>query len=249
MQLMLLLEQYGFINLLCFLFQIFGLLVNGSKSENVIDIDSFIKTVLPTSSKCEPFSASKPKTILIERSVQEKAVMLMTEMNITTRVLDSLPAGISLMFYDAIWSCRENPPTNWPPAAYNLLWRADLAAQSQILERDKPENSIKTYGMYSSSQLQEILPSIKQIDVDEEDGMEDVEHPVLKMRFPEDLRVAEARRLLQSSKPVIINLVQRPDVSDHEFIEEQEKHLYAICTRTMALPLGRFVFQNSMYQF
>lgn len=104
------------------------------------------------------------------------------------------------------------------------------------------ESSIKKYGMYSSSQLQEILPSAKQIDVDEEDGMEDVENPVLKMRFPEDLRVVEARRLLQSSKPVAVRLAQRPDVSDHEFIEEQEKHLYAICTRTMALPVGRLVF-------
>lgn len=123
-----------------------------------------------------------------------------------------------------------------------MLWRGDLAAQAQILEKDKSENNIKKYGMYSSSQLQEILPSIKQMDVDEEDGMEDVENPVLKMRFSEDLRVVEARRLLQSSKPVIVNLVQRPDVSDHEFIEEEEKHLYAICTRTMALPVGRGMF-------
>lgn len=91
----------------------------------------------------------------------------------------------------------------------------------------------------SSSQLQEILPTIKQASIDEEDGMEDVENPVLKMRFPEDLRVVETRRLLQSSKPVTISLVQRPDVSDHEFIEEQEKHLYALCTRTMALPVAR----------
>lgn len=216
--------------------------MNGSKSEGVIDLDSFIKTVLPTSSKCEPFSTSKPKTVLIEGSVQEKAVMLMTEMKITTRLLDSFPAGISLLLYDAIWSCREKPPADWPPAAYNLLWRADLAAQSQILERNKMENGVKTYGMYSNSQLQEILPSIKQVDVDEEDGMEDVEHPVLKMRFPEDLRVVETRRLLQSSKPVTVSVVQRPDVSDHEFIEEEEKHLYAICTRTMALSVGRFVF-------
>lgn len=93
--------------------------------------------------------------------------------------------------------------------------------------------------MYSSSHLQELLPTIKQLDADDEDGMEDVESPLLKLRFSEDLRVTEARRLLQSSKPVPIVLVQRPGVSDHEFIEEQERHLYALCTRTMALPVGR----------
>lgn len=69
--------------------------------------------------------------------------------------------------------------------------------------------------------------------------MDDIESPLLKLRFSEDLRVAEVRRLLQSTKPVQIVLLQRPDVSDHDFIEEQEKHLYAICTRTMALPVGR----------
>lgn len=72
------------------------------------------------------------------------------------------------------------------------------------------------------------------------DGMDGVSNSSLwSLRFPEDLRVIEARRLLQSSKPVPIVLVQRPDVSDHDFIEEQERHLYAICTRTMALPVGR----------
>ncbi|KAL1131298.1 hypothetical protein AAG570_010916 [Ranatra chinensis] len=62
---------------------------------------------------------------------------------------------------------------------------------------------------------------------------------VLKLRFNKDQRVAEVQRLLQSSEPVTIALQQRPEVSDHEFIEEQERHLYAICTRTMALPVGR----------
>lgn len=73
--------------------------------------------------------------------------------------------------------------------------------------------------------------------------MEGVSNSLLwNLRFPEDLRVIEARRLLQSSKPVAIVLVQRPDVSDHDFIEEQERHLYAICTRTLSLPVGRYKF-------
>lgn len=62
---------------------------------------------------------------------------------------------------------------------------------------------------------------------------------ILKLRFNKDQRVEEVRRLLQSNEPVPINIVQRPEVSDHEFIEEQERYLYAISTRTMALPVGR----------
>lgn len=62
---------------------------------------------------------------------------------------------------------------------------------------------------------------------------------VLRLRFNKDQRVDEVRKLLDSSEPVTIAITQRPEVSDHEFIEEQERHLYAICTRTMALSVGR----------
>lgn len=65
---------------------------------------------------------------------------------------------------------------------------------------------------------------------------------ILKLRFNKDHRVAEVRRLLNSSKPVRIAIVQRSNVSDHEFIEEQERHLQTLCTRTMALPIARGMF-------
>lgn len=40
--------------------------------------------------------------------------------------------------------------------------------------------------------------------------------------WSQDLRVQEVRRLLQSSRPVRVNVVQLPEVSDHEYIEEKE---------------------------
>lgn len=48
--------------------------------------------------------------------------------------------------------------------------------------------------------------------------------------------------MLCSSRAVTINIIQRPEVSDHEFLEEQERHLYALCIRTMSLPVGRGMF-------
>lgn len=65
---------------------------------------------------------------------------------------------------------------------------------------------------------------------------------LLQLRFPDDLRITEVRRLLASAAPVPIDIVQQMGVSDHDFIEEQERQLFAICTRTMALPLGRAMF-------
>ncbi len=72
-----------------------------------------------------------------------------------------------------------------------------------------------------------------------EDGLEDVESEITKLRWSHDQRVFEVRKLLQSARPVIIGVQQRPEVSDHDFVEEQERSLQSLCIRTMALPVGR----------
>lgn len=72
--------------------------------------------------------------------------------------------------------------------------------------------------------------------------MDQMDTKLLQLRFPDDLRIAEVRRVLSSSRPVDIDIVQSLGVSDHDFIEEQERQLFAICTRTMALPMGRAMF-------
>lgn len=75
-----------------------------------------------------------------------------------------------------------------------------------------------------------------------DDGMDQMDTKLLRLLFPNDLRTQEVRRLLASSRPVTIDIVQALGVSDHDFIEEQERQLFAVCTRTMALPMGRAMF-------
>lgn len=170
----------------------------------------------------------------------EQTLLYLTRKKITVRDLDTLPPALYLLIYSTLWKCRETPPSELSSDSYYILWRDDLAVQAQNIQKEKSESTLDKTGMYSS-QLQGIVPT-KQVDGDQPDGMEDIENSITKLRFPDDMRVAEARKMLQSSKPVPIVLVQRPDVSDHDFIEEQEKHLYAICTRTMALSTGRGMF-------
>ena len=62
-----------------------------------------------------------------------------------------------------------------------------------------------------------------------------------RSRWAQDQRLQEARRLLQSSRPVTVPVTQRPEVSDHEFVEEQEHYLKRLCERTMSLAVGRGV--------
>lgn len=157
----------------------------------------------------------------------------MTEKKITIRDLDTLPPAVYLIIYASLWKCRTNPPAQLTAEAYNLLWRDDLAAQAVKGKFD--------YMSDRNAKLQGLISTYSTSD-DFLDGMDDIESQLVKLRFPDDVRVTEARKMLQSSKPVPIVLVQRPDVSDHDFIEEQEKHLIAICARTMALSTGRGMF-------
>eukprot|EP00061_Rhincodon_typus_P011017 g35716.t1 len=57
---------------------------------------------------------------------------------------------------------------------------------------------------------------------EEEDGMNDMNQDLMSLIWNEDLRVQEVRRLLQSTHPVRVNVVQMPEMSDHEYIEEKE---------------------------
>eukprot|EP00094_Tigriopus_californicus_P004479 TCALIF_04317-PA protein Name:"Similar to Anapc1 Anaphase-promoting complex subunit 1 (Mus musculus)" AED:0.04 eAED:0.05 QI:0/0.77/0.5/0.9/0.66/0.7/10/0/1830 len=60
--------------------------------------------------------------------------------------------------------------------------------------------------------------------------------------WSEDHRLSDAEAMLDSENPIPITVTQKPDISDHEFVEEQERCLYAKCIRTMALPVGRAAF-------
>ena len=124
---------------------------------------------------------------------------------------------------------------------YNIIYiffTLNDCYKQEIIDKDK-----SAFDKYmSKSSARELHQTVAQIESKVDDGMADIDNALLKLRFPNDLRVAEARRLLQSSQPVTISITQRPDVSDHDFIEEQEKHLFAMCTRTMALPVGRGMF-------
>lgn len=219
--------------------QICGSIVAG-KSDNLkdIDVNSFIKTVVPPGTRYESEPA---KDITLNSyhkwSSAEKVVYLMTQLDITRRDLDNVPAAINFVFHETLWQCRENPPTDWTAEAYFLIQRPDLAVQANYGK--KHLMSSEKNASQSSYSNQSPATNIKQYDQELDDGMDDIETSLLQLRFPDDRRVAEVRKLLQSSEPVDIRVVQRPEVSDHDFIEEQEKHLYAICTRTMALSIGR----------
>uniref|UniRef100_A0A8C0L4L0 Anaphase-promoting complex subunit 1 n=1 Tax=Canis lupus dingo TaxID=286419 RepID=A0A8C0L4L0_CANLU len=150
----------------------------------------------------------------------------------TLRDLETLPFGIALPIRDAIYHCREQPASDWPEAVCLLIGRQDLSKQA--CEGNLPKG--KSVNVPSGTETEE-----------EDDGMNDMNQEVMSLIWSEDLRVQDVRRLLQSAHPVRVNVVQYPELSDHEFIEEKENRLLQLCQRTMALPVGRGMFTLFSY--
>ncbi|XP_076758476.1 anaphase promoting complex subunit 1 [Xylocopa sonorina] len=208
-------------------------LIANENQVNVVEIDRYVKHIIPVGSRIDfQECGNKYEKEICKRidcSTVDRTVLLYHELGMNKKDLETLPPGISLLLKDVMYRCRERPPSNWPMQAYELVDRQDLSALDKHLKSPVP-NHLESEGKNYSVK-----------DPEQDDGME-FDDSVLKLRFNKDHRIAEVRKLLNSSKPVRIAIVQRPDVSDHEFIEEQEKHLHALCTRTMALPVARGMF-------
>uniref|UniRef100_A0A8C6DUY4 Anaphase promoting complex subunit 1 n=1 Tax=Moschus moschiferus TaxID=68415 RepID=A0A8C6DUY4_MOSMO len=168
-------------------------------------------------------------------SLGERLVVWMTNVGFTLRDLETLPFGIALPIRDAIYHCREQPASDWPEAVCLLIGRQDLSKQA--CEGNLPKGK---------SVLSSDVPSGTETE-EEDDGMNDMNQEVMSLIWSEDLRVQDVRRLLQSAHPVRVNVVQYPELSDHEFIEEKENRLLQLCQRTMALPVGRGMFTLFSY--
>ncbi|KAM7172817.1 anaphase-promoting complex subunit 1 isoform 5-T5 [Macrochelys suwanniensis] len=172
-------------------------------------------------------------------NLAEKLVIWMTSVGFTLRDLESLPFGVALPIRDAVYHCREQPASDWPEAVCLLIGRQDLSKQACEGNLAKGKSSV-------AQVLSSDVPSGAEAEEDD-DGMNDMNQEVMSLIWSEDLRVQEVRRLLQSAHPVRVSVVQMPEVSDHEYIEEKENRLLQLCQRTMALPLGRGMFTLFSY--
>lgn len=172
-------------------------------------------------------------------SLAEQLVIWLTSEAFTLKDLESVPFGVALPIREAIYCCREQPCSDWSEEVCLLIGRQDLTKQAHKMTVAKSKTAV-------GSGLSLEPPASTEAD-GEEDGMSDIIQEVTGLIWSQDLRVQEVRRLLQSSRPVRVSVVQLPEVSDHEYIEEKENKLLQLCQRTMALPVGRGLFTLFSY--
>ncbi|KAJ8719345.1 hypothetical protein PYW08_011520 [Mythimna loreyi] len=184
----------------------------------------------------------------VDSSPYCQAVIMACEKGITLRDIDNLPPALGLLLLTTFSRCKSSPPADWPPAAYKLVMREDLAHQAEVAHTMKTASDYMEFIALEVLEKDTVYTLAKRPveptrsspeDADVITGMEHLNTQLLSLLYPRDHRMTEVINLLQSSIPVTINLTQRPEVSDHDFIEEQEKYLFAVSTRTMALPIAR----------
>lgn len=183
-------------------------------------------------------------------SVAQHVIDSLIEKGITRSKIDRFPIAVHYIVSQALETARMSPPIGCSPAAYKLLLRPELEAHAAFNVKNS-KNTNMSKNKLETSLTPRILtqPDViakSENAIVEDDGMEHIDTKLLRLRFP-DLRINDVKMFLNSSKPVTIDVVQSPNVSDHEFIEEQEKQLFSLCTRTMALPIGRGMFTFKTY--
>lgn len=164
------------------------------------------------------------------------AVMAMLDEGIyhSIQLHDDLPIGVALPLLETIRRCRLDPPqvdsagNCWPPAAYDLVGRNDLA---QFLSQSKLGPSSRT----SLDDVEDGSPSSNDPDNDGLVGLEEYS----SMIFPDDNRVREAARLLRSSRSLFLRVPRPVELSDHDYERSKQQRLMLLCRRSIALPVGR----------
>ncbi|XP_029925763.1 anaphase-promoting complex subunit 1 isoform X2 [Myripristis murdjan] len=221
----------------------YALYIVGDENATSTDVSKYLAKLSAGQKSCASEPAykrqSSVKFDLSSENLAEKLVVWLTSEGFTLKDLESVPFGVALPIREAIYRCREQPCSDWSEEVCLLIGRQDLTRQAHKMTLAKDKASV-------SSGLSLEPPTTTEAD-EEEDGMSDIIQEVTGLIWSQDLRVHEVRRLLQSSRPVRVSVVQLPEVSDHEYIEEKENKLLQLCQRTMALPVGRGLFTLFSY--
>ena len=66
------------------------------------------------------------------RSVSIPITTTSSHPGITLRDMDNLPPALGLLLLTLFSRCKSAPPPDWPPRAYALVLREDLAHQAEV---------------------------------------------------------------------------------------------------------------------
>lgn len=207
---------------------------------------------------------------LDKASKSEAIVLAMVRDNFHRADLDSLPFGVALPLQDALWVCRQSPKLSWPLKAFALIGREDLfgsvspnhasdevRGECLVTDDDLALLHIRAKASHLSLSIDKISKrgrypssdkngfSVNTVGLkDNDDGCE-MNGDIHKLRFSEDRRLEEVKRILRSTDLTIMTPVHVPtDETPQEFdiITEQRFKLEVLLRKRLAAPVGRGAF-------
>ncbi|KAI7822909.1 hypothetical protein BC939DRAFT_529303 [Gamsiella multidivaricata] len=182
----------------------------------------------------------------VEEDGDQSAVRAIVGEVSTNTELDQLPFGVSVPLREALWKCRRNPSPNLDSDALSFIGRNDLA---ELASKHRP-------GYYMKPPSQDTTEPGKRQDVHslcenvvhqegehelETTGAEITESDITDLRFGADMRVAETKKMLQSSVVLKIKPKESPELSEEDLRASHQDILCKLALRTLALPVGRAV--------
>ncbi|KAF9181463.1 Dicer-like protein 1 [Haplosporangium sp. Z 767] len=167
--------------------------------------------------------------------------------SLTGMQLDQLPFGVSIPLREALWMCRRNPPLDMESDALSLIGRDDLAELKSGHSPGyymKPPPLVKKDEPAKRTDIHTLCEEVTRKEGDNEveiTGTEITESEITKLRFGEDMRVAEVQRMLQSSNVIKVTPKVEPELSIDELNASHQEFLRKIAQRTLALSVGRAI--------
>uniref|UniRef100_A0A7M5WZL4 Anaphase-promoting complex subunit 1 middle domain-containing protein n=1 Tax=Clytia hemisphaerica TaxID=252671 RepID=A0A7M5WZL4_9CNID len=175
-------------------------------------------------------SSSDPEEMLEQLKLAGKELLVDTIINImlkegfTANDLDKLPIGYQIPIKEIFHNnTRSTNQIAMSLETAMFLGREDIVSLKQLELKENTKLSSK------------LKPSH---DEDDKDGML-IDEQIFELRFKDDLRVHEVKRLLNSSDHVTVSVEQKPDMNDHAFAKEEESKLLILSKRTMSLSVAR----------
>ena len=194
----------------------------------------------------------------------EKVLLGMVKNKIRKVDLDALSCGIAIPIQNALWRCRKAPKPSWEPAAFLLIGREDLISprplsksgslSGHIHEEQNADLSLLRMQSVSSADYLSIgkIPNSGSQAVDSSsksnasvnepvDGCE-MTDLIFKLRFAQDRRLNEVRRMLRSTTPLIISPKTETGGANEPDSREFESKLALLLRKRLASPVGRGAF-------
>lgn len=152
--------------------------------------------------------------------------------------LSDLPFGVYFPVVEAIREFRQAPPPFVTEDVCHFIGREDLAGlvPSRASRLQSPEAAHSLYGKAATELV--YRDETQQRLHEASDGLEEMIQRSQSL-FPADQRTKEVARLVRSSRPLCLKLEKSLDVSDQDFVQQQQARLLLLCKRSMSLSVAR----------